>query len=67
MVGALPRHPSLYDAIRRPEARSRPLSAGRRLATLLAAVLLLPLALAATAVEVLVRRSGTVYVEARAA
>ena len=67
MVGALPGHPSLYDAIRRPEARFRPLSAGRRLTALLAAVLLLPLALAATAVEVLARRGGTVYVEARAA
>jgi SAM-dependent methyltransferase len=66
MVGALPGHPSLYDAIRRPEARFKPLSSGSRLAALLAGVLLLPLALAATAIEVLARRGGTVYVEARA-
>jgi SAM-dependent methyltransferase len=66
MVGTLPGAPSLYDAIRRPEARSRPLSGGRRLALLLAAILLTPLALAATAIEVVLRRGGTVYVEARA-
>jgi SAM-dependent methyltransferase len=66
MVGTLPGHPSLYDAIRRPEARFSPISGGRRLAVLLAAVLLLPPALIATTVEVALRRGGTVYVEARA-
>lgn len=66
MVGALPGAPSLYDAIRRPEARSRPLSGARRLALLLAAILLTPLALVATAIEVALRRGGSVYVEARA-
>lgn len=65
LVGLLPGRPSLYDAIRRPEARSRPLSRRRRAAIVLAAVLLLPVALAATAVEVAARRGGTVYVEAR--
>jgi hypothetical protein len=67
LVGLLPGRPSLYDAVRRPAARFGPLSGARRLATLLAAALLAPLALAATAVEVLLRRGGTVYVEARAA
>jgi SAM-dependent methyltransferase len=67
LVGALPSRPSLYDAIRRPRARFAPLSRPRRAATLAAAVLLFPAALAASAVEVAVRRGGTVYVEARAA
>jgi SAM-dependent methyltransferase len=66
MVGALPGAPSLYDAIRRPAARFQPLSGGRRLATLLAAALLLPIALVSAATEVSMRRGGTVYVEARA-
>jgi SAM-dependent methyltransferase len=67
IVGTLPGRPSLYDAIRRPEARFRPLSGGRRGAILVVATLLLPLALAAAAVEVAARRGGTVYVEARVA
>ena len=67
LVGVLPGHPSLYDAIRRPEARFHPLGGWRRLFALLAAALLLPVALAATAVEILARRGGTVYVEARTA
>jgi SAM-dependent methyltransferase len=67
IVGSLPSHPDLYDAIRRPEARRAPLSPGRRLVTLLIAVLALPLAAAATAIEVLLRRGGTTYVEAHRA
>lgn len=67
MVAHLPGRPSLYDAIRHPEARFDPLSGGRRLATLLAAIILLPAAFAAATVEVVLRRGGTVYVEARAA
>jgi SAM-dependent methyltransferase len=67
MVGALPGHASLYDAIRRPSARFAALSPSRRAIALLAALLLLPVALAATAVEVLARRGGTVYIEARSA
>jgi len=66
LVGALPGHPSLYDAIRRPAARFRPLSRGWRLFALAAAAVLLPAALLATAAEVALRRGGTVYVEARA-
>lgn len=65
LVGLLPGRPSLYDAIRAPAARERPVGAGSRLSTLAAAVALLPLALALTAVEVIARRGGTVYVEAR--
>ena len=65
IVGLLPGHPDLYDAIRRPEARRRPMSTGRRLATLAAAVLALAPAAACALVEAAVRRGGTVYVEAR--
>jgi hypothetical protein len=66
LVGALPGRLRLYDAIRRPEARFDPLSNRRRWAALLSAALLLPAALAATAIEVIARRGGSVYVEARA-
>ncbi|MFN8215410.1 MAG: class I SAM-dependent methyltransferase [Solirubrobacterales bacterium] len=65
LVAELPDHPDLYDAIRRPAARFHRLSARRRLATLLAGGLLLPLALLGTAAEVALRRGGTVYLEAR--
>ena len=65
LVGSLPGRPDLYDAIRRREARSRPLSTPRRTATLAAGVVLLPAAVGAAAVEVACRRGGTVYVEAR--
>ena len=67
LVGLLPGRPSLYDAIRRPPARSAPMTAGQRWGTLAAAALLLPLAASATLVEVALRRGGTVYVEARLA
>lgn len=56
----------LYDAIRKPEARSRPMSTATRLVTLGAGCALLPLALLASLIEVVTRRGGTVYVQARA-
>jgi SAM-dependent methyltransferase len=65
LVGMLPGNPSLYDALRKPSARSRPLSPGRRLAALTGAVVLLPVALGCALVEVGLRRGGSVYVEAR--
>jgi SAM-dependent methyltransferase len=65
LVGLLPGHPNLYDAIRRAPARSSPMSGRRRLATLLAGALLLVPAAVCTAAEVLLRRGGTIYVEAR--
>jgi SAM-dependent methyltransferase len=65
LVGKLPRHPDLYDAIRRGEARQAAQSPALRLYALAAAVAALPLALAATAVEVMARSGGTIYVEAR--
>lgn len=67
IVGRLPGAGDLYDAVRRPEARSAPLSAPRRAATLLAATIALPVAILAAAGEALLRRGGTIYVEARLA
>ena len=52
LVGLLPGRPDLYDAIRRPEARRRPLGPRRRAVTLAAGVLLTPAAAAASAAEV---------------
>jgi SAM-dependent methyltransferase len=67
LVGSLPGHPDLYDAIRRPAARSRRLTDAHRATILALGAALLPVALLATAVEVLTKRAGTVYVEARRA
>jgi SAM-dependent methyltransferase len=65
LVGKLPGHPDLYDAIRRGEARRAAQSPALRLYALAAAVAALPFALAATAVEVVARSAGTIYIEAR--
>ena len=65
LVGWLPGRPSLYAAIRRAPAREQAMPVHTRIAALLAACLLLPLALACAAFEVACRRGGTVYVEAR--
>jgi SAM-dependent methyltransferase len=65
LVGLLPGSPHLYDALRIPAARSEPMTTSRRLGALLAGALLLPLALACAALEIALRRGGTIYVEAR--
>jgi SAM-dependent methyltransferase len=65
IVGRLPGHPDLYDAIRRSEARHDAQSPVFRLYALAAGVAALPFALAATVVEVAARSGGTIYVEAR--
>lgn len=67
LVGALPGDLDLYAALRRPEAREAVLGRRRRVAAIAAGAALLPVALAGAAVEVALRRSGTVYVEARRA
>lgn len=67
LVGVLPGHPSLYDAVRQSQARFEPLSKRRRAWVLGAAVALSPLAVLGSGVEVAARHGGTVYVEARAA
>jgi hypothetical protein len=66
LVGLLPGHPDLYDAIRRPAARRTRLGGRARLAALATAVVLLPVAALGAAVEVALRRGGTVLVEAHA-
>ncbi len=65
LVGSLPGGLDLYQSLRRPRARRVTIGGGRRASALAAGVLLLPLAVACAAVEVGLRRSGTVYVEAR--
>lgn len=56
---------SLYDAIRRPEARFERLGGRDRAVALAATVALLPLAAVASVAEIALRRGGTVYAEAR--
>ncbi len=65
LVAHLPGHPDLYDAIRRTEARQAAQGPAFRLYTFAAAAAALPLALAATAIEVTTRSGGTIYVQAR--
>jgi hypothetical protein len=55
----------LYDVIRRPEARFHPVSWRARLISLMVAGLLLPVAAMGMAVELVTRRGGSFYVEAR--
>ena len=65
LAGAVPGTGDLYDAIRRPRARRRPLGPLRRAVTLGAAGVLLPPAAVAAAAEAAVGRGGSFYVEAR--
>jgi len=67
LVASLPGGLDLYQALRRPEARIAPLTPTRRIASLAAGVALLPIAAAGAVAEILLRRGGTVYVEARRA
>ena len=67
LVGTVPGTADFYDAVRRPEARSAPVSRHVRAGTLAAGGALLPVAALAAAVEVALRRGGSVYVEARRA
>ncbi|MEA2213984.1 MAG: hypothetical protein QOF83_3932 [Solirubrobacteraceae bacterium] len=65
MAAQLPGHPDLYSAIRRSEARERPSAGPRRVAVLLAACALAPVAALLAVAEIAARAGGTVYVEAR--
>lgn len=65
LVGSLPGHPDLYDAIRRPDARSRRVTPGQRGAAVAAGVALAPVAFALALSEVAAGAGGTVYLEAR--
>lgn len=65
LVRSLPGDLNLYDAIRRPEARSGSITASRRLLTLTAGVALAPVAALMACSEAAAGAGGTVYVEAR--
>jgi SAM-dependent methyltransferase len=64
-IGRLPGRPDLYDAIRLPAARRKPISAAARAVALATASALLPFAALAAGLEAVLRRGGSVYVEAR--
>jgi SAM-dependent methyltransferase len=64
LVGSVPGTADLYDAVRRAEARRVPMSHRKRAGTLAAGAALLPVAAASAAVEVALRRGGSVYIEA---
>jgi SAM-dependent methyltransferase len=65
LVGLLPGSPDLYDAIRRPSARQSRIRASGRVAALALALVLLPAAVLLALLEAMLRRGGSVYVEAR--
>jgi SAM-dependent methyltransferase len=65
IVGLLPGHPDLYDAIRRGQARQAPQTPLFRLYALAAGVVTLPFAVAGTLIEVATRTGGTIYLQAR--
>jgi SAM-dependent methyltransferase len=65
LVGSLPGHPDLYDAIRRPVARREPMPGSRRAEALAAGALVSPVAGALALIEAAAGRGGTSYVEAR--
>ena len=65
LVGRLPGRPSLYDAVRRPEARLEGQEPRERRRGLAAGALLSPVAGIAAAAEIAMHRGGSTYVEAR--
>jgi SAM-dependent methyltransferase len=67
LVGSLPGGLNLYQALRRASARNVELGAGQRAGSLAAGALLAPLALCLATLEIALRRSGSIYVEARRA
>jgi hypothetical protein len=67
LVSSLPGDLDLYQAVRRPDARIKPMGPGRRAASIAAGAVMLPIAAVCSAYEVMRRRPGTVYVEARLA
>ena len=64
LVGTVPGTPDLYDAVRKPEARSTELTPAGRVSALAAGAALLPVAAVASAAEIAMRRGGSVYIEA---
>jgi hypothetical protein len=65
LVSTMPSHPSLYDAIRQSEARAETMTPRRRMSTLVAGTMLVPVAGALAGAEIAARSGGTVYIEAR--
>lgn len=65
LVGLLPGHLRLYQSLRSSGARSMRLRIWQRAAAIAAGAVLLPVAAVCAAVEIVLRRSGTIYVEAR--
>ncbi len=65
LVGSLPGELDLYQSLRRRSARRIVIGPARRAASILAGVILFPVALACAAVELVSGRTGTVYVESR--
>ncbi len=65
LVGGLPGHPDLYQALRRSGARSAQQGRLRRWLAVAAGVALLPVAALAALAEIIIGRGGTVYMEAR--
>jgi SAM-dependent methyltransferase len=65
VVSMLPGQPSLYDAIRQPEARAAAMSPSRRAMTVAAGAALVPVAGVLAAGEIAARAGGSVYLEAR--
>lgn len=65
LVGSLPGDLNFYQSLRRREARSVAVTLGQRIAAIAAGIVLLPVAMICSAVEVALGRSGTIYVEAR--
>ena len=65
LVGTLPGHPDLYQALRRSTARGVQQPARTRAVAIAAAVVLVPFAMVAGLAEIVLRRGGTVYMEAR--
>jgi SAM-dependent methyltransferase len=65
LVGLLPDQPDLYQALRRERARGVHQPAQLRILAIVAGVVLAPVAAVASLVEIVLRRSGSVYLEAR--
>jgi len=65
LTGRVPGTADLYDAIRRPDARERPLGPLRRAWTLASATAALPVAALAAAAEAADGRGASIYLEAR--
>lgn len=67
LVRSLPGDLNLYQALRRKGSRQIPMTETRRLLSIAAGVVLAPVAIALSAIEIATGRTGSIYVEARRA